>query len=69
MSTRFACQVSVGEIRAKYEEYLLKGVTGENGGLAKEISVYGEFNNKWAFTFCNRLPNLLSVKFNKKVLV
>jgi hypothetical protein len=37
--------------------------------LAEEVLVCGELDNRWAFTFCNRTPNLLSVKFDEEILV
>jgi hypothetical protein len=42
---------------------------GEDQGLAKKVLVHGEFNDRWAFTFSNRVPNLLSVNFDEEVLV
>ena len=45
------------------------GDCGKDGQLAEEVFVGGEFNNRWCFAFSNRSSNLLSVKFNKEVLV
>jgi hypothetical protein len=45
------------------------GDCGEDGWLAEEVFVGGEFDNRWRFTFSNRPPNLLSVKFDEEVLV
>jgi hypothetical protein len=45
------------------------GNCGKDGWLAEEVFVGGEFDNKWCFAFSNRSPNLLSIKFNKEVLV
>ena len=45
------------------------GDSGEDRWLAEEVLVRGELDNRWAFTFRNRTPNLLSVKFDKEILV
>ena len=45
------------------------GDSGEDRGLAEEVLVRGELDNRWAFTFSNRAPNLLSVKLDEEVLV
>jgi hypothetical protein len=45
------------------------GDSGEDQGLAEKVLVHGEFDNRWAFAFSNRAPNLLSVKLDKEVLV
>jgi hypothetical protein len=42
---------------------------GEDRGLAEEVLIRGEFDNRWAFAFSNRVPNLLSVKLDEEVLV
>jgi hypothetical protein len=43
--------------------------SGEDRWLAEEVLIRGEFDNRWAFTFCNRAPNLLSIKLDEEVLV
>jgi hypothetical protein len=45
------------------------GNCGEDRWLAEEVLIYGELDNRWAFAFSNRVPNLLSVKFDEEVLV
>jgi hypothetical protein len=45
------------------------GDGGEDRGLAKEVLIRGEFDNRWAFAFSNRAPNLLSIKLDEEVLV
>jgi hypothetical protein len=46
-----------------------RGDSGEDRGLAEEVLVRREFDDRRAFTFSNRAPNLLSVKFDEEVLV
>jgi hypothetical protein len=46
-----------------------RGDCGKDGRLAEEVFVGGEFDNRWCFAFSNRPPNLLSIKFDKEVLV
>ena len=45
------------------------GNCGEDGGLAKEVFIHGELDNRWCFAFSNRPSNLLSIKLNKEILV
>jgi hypothetical protein len=45
------------------------GNSGEDRRLAEEVLVRGKLDNRWAFTFSNRVPNLLSVKLDEEVLV
>ena len=45
------------------------GDSEEDQRLAEEILVRGKLDNRWAFTFSNRAPNLLSVKLDEEVLV
>jgi hypothetical protein len=45
------------------------GDGGKDRGLAEEVLVCREFDNRWAFAFSNRAPNLLSVKLDEEVLV
>jgi hypothetical protein len=46
-----------------------RGDCGEDRWLAEEVLVYGELDNRWAFAFSNRVPNLLSIKSNEEELV
>jgi hypothetical protein len=45
------------------------GDSGEDRGLTEKVLIHREFDNRWAFTFSNRAPNLLSVKLDEEVLV
>jgi hypothetical protein len=46
-----------------------RGDGGEDRWLTEEVLVHREFDNRWAFTFSNRAPNLLSIKLDEEVLV
>jgi hypothetical protein len=45
------------------------GDHGEDQWLTEEVFIRGELDNRWAFAFSNRAPNLLSVKLDEEVLM
>ena len=61
--------VSGGDKGQVWGVFLEGGDCGEDRGLAEEVLIHGEVDNKWAFAFSNRPPNLLFVKFDEEVLV